>query len=404
MAESLGQGTGKMASSVRFDAESHRFTVESDRLVGSWTGPVGTLDPASAYRAALESPPGFPPFRQAMVPGDRLTIALDPSIPGRETLLEAIGESAAAAGVEREAIAILGTTTAPEGCGPWIAHDPKNESERAYLASTGQGHRVYLNRLLTDADVVLPVGRLGYDATLGYRGPWSVIYPGLSDEAARAAYRSHAVEAPPDRSRDRPSLVESREIAWLLGCPFLLGAVPGASGTLHEVISGEPNEVDRLGKEAVDRAWTFAADSRAELVIAGVGEPGLPADFEAVALGLESALRLVRRGGKIVLLSRAVAEFGPALERLGSSNNPGTDGLEAIAKARESADYAVARSIARAVAWADCYLLSRIDEDRAQDLGFIPLGRPDEAQRLIALADSVTLVSQADQTRALTNT
>lgn len=393
-----------MAVSVRFAAESHTFEVEGDRLVGSWSGPEGCLDPLASYRLALESPHEFPPLRRALVPGDRLAIALGPAIPGWEALLEAIVEAAQSAGVELTAIEIVSPAPAPEGRGGWFRHDPSNKAELAYLASTRQDHRVYLNRHLTDADVVLPAGRLGFDPTLGYRGPWSVVHPGLGDEAAIAEYRARAVDSAPDRTQDRPALVESLEVAWLLGGPLAIGVVPGAGGTLREVIASDPATVERLGKEAVDRAWTFAADSRAELVIAGVGEPGLPTDLQAVALGLESALRLVRRGGKIALLSRADGEFGPAMNRLASAGDPAADGLKSIQSAREAVDYAIARSLARAVSWADCYLLSSLDDDRAQDLGFIPLARPDEARRLIALADSVTLLSQADQTRALTDT
>ena len=59
----------------------------------------------------------------------------------------------------------------------------------AYLAATKEGRRIYLNRLLTDADVVIPVGRLGYDPILGHRGPWSVLFPELSDRATIEAHR-----------------------------------------------------------------------------------------------------------------------------------------------------------------------------------------------------------------------
>ncbi len=76
-----------------------------------------------------------------------------------------------------------------------MVHDPDDRAQIAYLASTKEGRRVYLNRLLTDADVVVPVGRLGYDPILGFRGPWSLLFPGLSDRETLRGLR--------DRSRRR---------------------------------------------------------------------------------------------------------------------------------------------------------------------------------------------------------
>ena len=59
-----------------------------------------------------------------------------------------------------------------------VEHDPADRSRMAYLSSTKEGRRVYLNRHVTDADVVIPVGRVGYDPVLGYRGPWNVSFRG----------------------------------------------------------------------------------------------------------------------------------------------------------------------------------------------------------------------------------
>ena len=97
----------------------------------------------------------------------------------------------------------------PEGVALAI-HNPADRKQLAYLASTSEGRRVYLNRLLTDADVVVPVGRLGYDAVLGYRGPWGLIFPGLSDQETARSFRALTTAEWPRRDRPRPALTESR--------------------------------------------------------------------------------------------------------------------------------------------------------------------------------------------------
>ena len=68
--------------------------------------------------------------------------------------------------------------------------------------------------------------------------------------------------------------------------------------------------------------------------------------------------------------------------------------------AHDEADYPAARAIADALAWADVYLLSDLDESIVEDLGVIPLTKPADARRLIEAADSIAVVSQADRGRA----
>ena len=57
--------------------------------------------------AALDAPRNFPPLRQTVVPGDRVTIAVDPSIPECDVILEAISGRLLEAGVEAEGLTVL---------------------------------------------------------------------------------------------------------------------------------------------------------------------------------------------------------------------------------------------------------------------------------------------------------
>ncbi len=270
-----------MRVAVEFQDEHLDLDVPEDRLVGEWHGPAGVAaDVRELAARALEQPRRYPPLRQAVVPGDRVVVAFEPEVPGAREVLGAVVEVLRGAGVEDEAITLLATSgtrdelapLAPPG--PSLAiHDPADRDHLAYLASTSQGRRIYLNRLLTDADVTVPVGRLGYDPALGYRGPWSVVFPGLSDEETRRAFRALTTGERPDRDHPRPSLGEAAEVSWLLGSQFHVGVVPGASGPI-EVVAGLETAVRDEGAGAVDRGWSFRAEMRAEVVVAGIGRPG----------------------------------------------------------------------------------------------------------------------------------
>jgi hypothetical protein len=391
-----------MRISVDFQDESLDFEIPEDRVVGHWSGPgpASALDTRAMVRAAFESPSDFPPLRRAVVPGDRVVVPLDPSTPDLAPILEAMALILRSSEVESITVVSTdpGPSRLPEGMS-WRVHDPDERSQISYLASTREGRRVYLNKDLTDADIVVPVGTLGYDASMGYRGPWSVIYPGLSDRETLARHAGMPSEAAPDRDRPSPSLVESAEVTWLLGCQFQVGVLPGISGVLR-VVAGLESAVRAEGSIAVDEAWTFRAEERADVVVAGIGAPGRPTSIDDLAGGLATAARLVRQGGKIVALSRARGEAGPALRRIGGAENPRA-ALNRLRGHEADPDYLAARRISETIARADVYLHSALDADLVDDLALIAIDRPEEARKLAAAAPSCILIGQADRARVL---
>lgn len=396
-----------MRVSVAFGDEQLEIEVPGDQLVAHWEGPATVQRHATEnrIRAALEHPSEYPPLRQAIVPGDQVVVAFDHEVPDARGVLWEVTRIIEESGVDRGAITVLVppeaseefARSAPEGLDV-VVHDPADRSNIAYLASTTHGRRVYLNRRLTDADFVLPVGRLAYNHVLGYEGPWGLLFPRLSDEETRRAFRARVTEKRPDRAHPTQALDESLEASWLLGCQLQLGILPGLDG-IDGAFAGLTSAVLGQGSQALDEAWSFEAESRAEVVVAGVGQPGVPGRIEDLAEGLANAARLVQRGGKIVLLSRCKGEVGPALQRLIAASDP-RNGAAALRGHEADPDFAAARQIARSVAWADVYLLSALRSDVVEDLSMIALDRPEEGRRLVAGASSCTVVSHADLTYA----
>ena len=396
------EGRIGMRIAVEYQDESILLEVPEDRLVAHWSGPEPSpsLDLGAMARAQFESPIDFPALNRVVVPGDRVVVPLDPTTPGRSVMLETLASSLTTCQVE--SITVISTVARPDDLPKgveWVVHDPDDKSQISYLSSTGEGRRIYLNRHLTDADIVIPVGSLGYDATLGYRGPWSAIFPGLSDRETLTRYRGLAAEGVPDPEKPSTSLGESSEVSWLLGCQFHVGVLAGVRDVLG-VFAGLESGVRASGIRAVDAAWTFRAPELADLVVAGVGAPGLVSTFDDLATGLETAKRLVRRGGKIVVLSQVGGNPGPSLRRLRGAENP-RSGLNRLRGREADADFPVARQIAEAAAWADIYLHGALDSDLVEDLGLIVVDRPVEAQKLASASPSSILISQADRTRAI---
>ncbi len=398
-----------MRVSVDFQEQSLELELPDADLVAAWRAPAGRSRSESAemVRAALEAPRDFPPLRQAVVPGDRVTIAFDPSIPEAGLVLGAIAGTLGEAGVEAAGLTVLLPRAGPDELekslppGATVAvHDPDDRGQLGYLATTKEGRRIYLNRQLTDADLVLPVGRVGFDPIVGYCGPWSVLFPGLTDRATIQAQRSRL--RPDDDGREetwaRSNREESLEVSWLLGTQFHFGVVPGARG-FAELAAGRESSVCEQGIAWLDELWTFRPDSCAEMVIAGIGSPGVPTSLESLAAGLTTARRLVQHGGKIVVLSHAAGPVGPALRCLIDAGGP-EGGPTTLRGHEKDEDYYIASRIAQAVSWADVFLYSDLNRDLVEDLSMTPLEKPEQARRLVAQARSASVVSLADWTCA----
>jgi nickel-dependent lactate racemase len=398
-----------MHISVNYQDVRLEFEVPDERVVAVWNAPEGLEGPheLAAIRDALDRPWEFPPLRQMLVPGDRVTIALDSTISRPRPILEVLGQTLRGSGIESEDLTVLSPLARgarleealPAGA-TLVVHDPGERSQLAYLAATKEGRRIYLNRVLSDADVVIPVGRLGYDPIMGYRGPWSVIFPELSERAAidahRGQFRDLAFEL--EVARARASLDESFEVSWLLGCQFHVGVVPGSSG-LVSVVAGKENAVREQGIASVDSSWTLDAASRAELVVVGIGAEGVAATIDDLAEGLATACRLAQHGGKIVVLSRVQGAAGPALRSLIDADDP-KKRAAALRGHEADDDYLAARRVAQALAWADVFVLSGLAPELVEELSFIVLENPEQARRLVAKSGSCSFVSQAQFTRA----
>lgn len=381
---------------VGYGDESLVFELPAEQVVGCWNGPEGLDQEAAeaALRAVIEEPRGYPPLRQIVVPGDLVAIAIDSGLQRSVSLIGVLSEVLKQSGVDAESIRVVSPTSAAEGA---EAHDPSDRERLAYLATTTEGRRVYFNRTLADADVVLPVGLLRYDPIVGRHGPWSLLFPGLSDQATVESYRRAMRDDPQDQEFPAPHIEEALEACWLLGSQLHVGVIPGVRGPA-EFVAGMMESVRDQGAEAVDRLWSFRPEARAELVVAGIGRPGVPTTINDLAAGLETASRLVQHGGKIVALCPVREAVGPALQRLIAAGDA-ISSPSVLSGHEADRDSVAGRRLAKVLGWADVYLLSGLDREVVEDLSMIPVDRVEDVQRLASRAASCTFVSQAELTR-----
>lgn len=396
-----------MLATVRYGSQQLDFELEESQRVAIWSGPVA-LAPGEIRRrtlAVLEEPLGYPPLRQAVVPGDRVVIAVSAGLPGLGEIVGAIREVLAGAGVEPEAVSVLATGRAEPGWGSELpagvelaVHEPEDGANLSYLATTAGGRRIYLNRRVTDADVVVPVGWLGFDPVLGYHGPWAEVFPGLSDRATREALAAEVGRTSKNPARERLELGESTEVSWLLGARLQVAVEVGSEG-VSGVHAGEAAALEADARRRIDATWRLRTDRAADIAIAGVGVAWRPTSWANLAAGLRSAARLVRPGGKIAVLTDLGEPPGAAIEALSHLDDPREGAVEALRAHHEEPDYPVALAIAKVLGSHDLYLHSGLNEELVEDLGAIALDRPGQVTRLLAGGRTCVVLSPAERVR-----
>jgi nickel-dependent lactate racemase len=364
-------------------------------------------DVSDAVAHAIEQPLAFPPLRQAIVPGDHVAIVLEDGIPDAGTVLSPLIECLADAGVEPKDTVIVQVPRREDGrhgltldsLPPGIRlakHDPHDRNRLSYLASTKAGTRVYLNREVVDADLVVLVGRVGFHPILGYSGTSSSVYPGLADAAAQQVFRGKIATTAEPKVRAAVRR-ESDEVVWLLGVQFAIQVVVGKDEQVVGVIAGSGPEVQTKAQSLLDSCWQRTASSRAELVIAVIsGEPANQG-FEELGMALDSAFELVREGGRVAVLSAIGAAPGAALRAACELQNPAKS-LELLRR-QPAADAISTWQILHACQQARIYLLSQLEFDLVEDLSMTPLASTTEVEKLVQQVDSCVVLEDAPLTR-----
>lgn len=367
---------------------------------------VPLADPGVAVAAALAAPLEYPPLAQTTTPGDRVVVVLDSGLPQIAQVTAAVVHALMASAIDPDGITIL-RSEADGSAGmddplrlvPALAagrirlltHDPANRRNLAYLAASEGGEPILLNRLLTDADVILPVGCMQREHSAGYYGIHTTIYPEYSDKLTQARFRKH--DRFTGNGHHRELQHEVNHVAWLLGVNFSLQVVPAAGDGVLHVLAGQSDVVRRQCRELYRAAWNRSVAHRANLVVAAIEGPERQQTWENLGRVLENVMGLVEEDGAIAVCCELATAPGPALQRLIGS--PSRE--EAVREIRRDnpRDALPALQLARALETNHIYLLSRLAPGLVEELEMIPIGGPAELVRLTQRSDSCLVLSNA---------
>ena len=341
---------------------------------------------AEQVRAALEKPLGYPSLSEATVPGDQVVVTLQHGLPMAGQLLTGLGAALRDAGVEPSRAMVLLSDQAASELDRLAdqsglraeRHDPAVADDCAYVGLTPSDQPLRINRQLSNADIVLPVGLavvgLDDEPCEKYCG----LFPHYCDQATIARHRDGREFGTGKFRRDR--LREIDESGWLLGVGLTLQVVPGPGGAVAAVLAGEPNAVARAATEEYRKLWSQTVATRGDLVIATITGATVEQSWDDFARALTAAESVLRPGGAIAICSQLADAPGPSLGRLAGGS--GYAELERALRNDKFADTQTALRLCQALERGPIYLQSQLDAEVVENLGLAPIGSDTELSRL----------------------
>ena len=269
-----------------------------------------------------------------------------------------------------------------------------------YLAGSREGKPIYLNRAVGDADLLVPIGCIRPDGSLGYLGVPGGLFPAFADQETQRRFWAPSCAYSSVQLRRRRD--EAREALWLLGSRFTLQIIPGSGDQVLHVLAGDVDAVDRRGQQLAGAAWRCAVPRRADLVVAAMEGGRDQQTWENVARSLFAALRIVEDGGSVVVCSDLETAPGPSLMRLTGSDT--LDELEREINRDRTPDALAASQLVQALRRVKVYLLSRLETEVVEGLGLGHVSSPEEILRLsehhmtcVLLANSQHAIPNLDE-------
>ena len=385
--------TLRYGSSSSVELEFDRCTLVAECGNRERRAPIDVVERVSEV---LDNPVGIPALAKCVTPSDQIVIALEEGVPGGDEIAAAVVRYLADAGVDPDGIIVLRSAAdAARRSGNCLLHlpdelqrrvrlvdhDPNDQSGLAFLATSKSGSPIWLNRALTDADMVLPIGCVHGRAVPGHFGLHGAVYPTYADAEAQEKFRSpRALGA---RGRHRHSIVEAvEEVGWLLGIVFAIQVVPGVADSAEDVVAGAVDAVRRHSRGLYQKIWRSDVPHRARIVVAGIEGGPDQQTWRNLARSLVAAMECVEDEGAIVLCCELAEEPGKAMECLRRARNREEAVREIIDSPPDDA-LAVAQLV-RAQERVDVFFRSGLDSELLEDLMIPAIESDDELNRLIS--------------------
>jgi len=380
----------------------------------------GVPDVAAEVRRALQVPLGTEPLSRLARGKRRAVLVVDDAtraVPNSQILPPLLAELQAA-GLKENQISVLVARglhrrSTPAELRATLGeyahrikisnHEPDDPQQLVFLGRTRLGTNVYLNKEFLRADLKILVGDVEYHQFAGYGGGAKSVYPGLADrESIRLSHsRLDLPGTGPGRLQGNPVREEIDEVGRMAGVDFGLNVVLNSRNQVVRAFAGDLMGAFQAAVQLCDEIYKVQVPCRVGMVIASAG--GYPKDIDLYQAqkALEGATRLVRKGGKVILLAECREGHGsPVCYEWMSAARTLEDIFHRIREAFVMGGHK-AYQLARELAWAKVYLLSAMEPELVRKFFLHPLQGTAETEQIIRAEREIAVLPQATSTLIL---
>ena len=184
----------------------------------------------------------------------------------------------------------------------WIPHDASSE-DLVYVGETSYKTKVYINKVFHSADVKILTGDVCLHYYAGYGGGRKSVLPAIS--GIETISHNHAMLTHPKAITGNldgnPIHLDMTEAARLAKPDFIVNVVMNHKKEIVRAFAGDLEEAFMQGVKLVDQIYKVKVDKQADIVLVSAG--GYPSDIDLYQAykAIDSALRVVKPGGVLVV-------------------------------------------------------------------------------------------------------
>ena len=370
-----------------------------------------SVDIAGLLAKALDQPLDYPPLKDSVFAGDTVAIALQHDLVRPTEILNALLDYLLTLNIEPNDITVVLPGVLTEAFGisadecqskvvdsddqpvqpPPIfqlqkefhsincqVHDPENPAGLSYLCANEAGEPVHVNRVLVDADVVIPVGGPGVDLDPSFQ---NCIYPTFGSSAAIARFSDGG-----DGGSIADRHAETELANDSLGAFFAVQTVAGPGGILNSFIAGTRQSATAAAAKEAAKLWAVDCEQNFKAAVLSIESRPHNQSWQNFVAALDVGSRLVADGAPIVVWSEISTTPAKGIrkacaarfeETIPDSLSMPMQHLAAILK-----DHPV-------------YLRSKLAKGKVEDMGLSVIESVEEVKRLTADAKRCVILRDA---------
>lgn len=361
------------------------------------------VEAACAVVDSLAEPLEFPPLESALVPGDRVAIAVGRNLPQITEIMKGAICAFQSAGIESSAIAVVLDDSSYEsslvgqlGEARIAMHHPADPSQLCFAGLTSAGRELRINRQLYEADFVLPLTCARHHDEHDERGVFDGLFPRFADEETIRRFRQ--LDSWTSASRNEALAKETAEAGWLIGAPLVVEVVPQRGDLVAAVLAGDPQAVAEEAQRRCRCIWAREYAEPASLVVAIVGGERREQTWDNLARALAAAAKVAGDDAAVAVVCDVDLPLGKSLSRLLRA-----DDREIVRRklaGDTSDDNWCAWELIQALDRGPVYLLSGLDAEKVEELGVAPIANKEELGRLVSRSSSCIVLEDAQHVMA----